>query len=316
MKKLFLLLIYFFVFAYVATAQNALPNTDIFICDVSLKNGKYSFTSLKNITNREGYDNQPSFIDNNTIIYTSIREDKQADIYKYDLKTGKITQVTKTPEDEYSPTLMPDGKHISTVRVEADSTQCLWKFPLANPNDFSLILPDVKGVGYHCWMKENELGLFILGEPYTFQLAAVNPKVNNEYNVNIIDSFIGRSIQKVNYNTIAYTSKHNPNSWCIIALSYAFATSSDNYWGKAGFGRKYPSDVYILPEGSEDFIYGHDKAYWVNNGNKLLRFDPIKDKDWKAVFDFKGTPAENFYRIAFSPDGKKLALVSYVGKKP
>ncbi|MGZ5303477.1 MAG: TolB family protein, partial [Bacteroidia bacterium] len=234
-----------------ANAQNALPDTDIFICDVELKNGKYSFTNLKNITSREGYDNQPSFIDNNTILYTSIRQDKQADIYKYDLKTGKITQVTNTPEDEYSPTLMPDGKHISTVRVEKDSTQRLWKFPLANPNDFSLVLRDVKGVGYHEWINDSMIALFMLGEPFTLQIA------NTKYNLKpqILDSFIGRSIQYDEKGTLFYLSKRDTNNWCIKNKYIKIYSEGLN---KNGRDVKY--GIVFCNMRSEDFVFGPDNA--------------------------------------------------------
>ena len=88
------------------------------------------FGQAVKITTFAGYNNQPSFLpDGRSIFYTSIR-DKQADIYRYDIRSGATSQITNTPESEYSPMLMPDGKNISVVRVEADGTQRLWKFPL------------------------------------------------------------------------------------------------------------------------------------------------------------------------------------------
>ena len=124
----------------VATAQTqspsptpaaAPPASDIFIVELANHNGKMKLGLPVKITSWVGYNNQPSFTaDGASILYTSIR-DKQADIYRYDIRGGTTTQITKTPESEYSPTLMPDGKSISVVRVEADNTQRLWKFPLA-----------------------------------------------------------------------------------------------------------------------------------------------------------------------------------------
>ncbi len=100
------------------------------------------------ITNSVGYNNQPAFLpDGSEILYTSIR-DKQADIYRYNIRSGSATQITNTPESEFSPTLMPGGKFISVVRVEADGTQRLWKFPLAGGTP-SLILEKIQPVGYH-----------------------------------------------------------------------------------------------------------------------------------------------------------------------
>src|ERR1051325_2050145 len=58
---------------------------------------------------------------------------------------------------------MPDRKNISVVRVEADGkTQRLWKFPLTGGAP-SLIAEEVKGVGYHLWIDDHTLALFIVG---------------------------------------------------------------------------------------------------------------------------------------------------------
>src|SRR5205085_12344672 len=128
-------------------AQKASPSptpvpaaSDIFLIDVKTKrSGELKFGEPNKITNFAGYNNQPFFMPNgHSILYTSIRN-KQADIYAYDIGSGATTQVTNTPESEYSPTLMPDGKNISVVRVEADGTQRLWKFPLIDGQP-SLIL--------------------------------------------------------------------------------------------------------------------------------------------------------------------------------
>src|SRR3989442_341427 len=88
--------------------------SDIFIVDVKTKldrktrTDELKFGAPKKVTDFAGYNNQPFFMpDGRSLLYTSIRN-KQADIYRYDLNTGATTQVTNTPESEYSPTLMPD----------------------------------------------------------------------------------------------------------------------------------------------------------------------------------------------------------------
>src|SRR5258708_39528359 len=146
------------------------PATDIFMIDLATTGmGKIKVGQPVKITSWAGYNNQPAFMpDGKSILYTSIRE-KQADIYRYDISSGATTQVTNTPESEYSPTLMPDGKSISVVRVEGDGTQRLWKFPLAGGGP-SLILENIKPVGYHLWVDNDTLALFVLGKPNTCQL--------------------------------------------------------------------------------------------------------------------------------------------------
>src|SRR6185436_18216554 len=102
------------------------PPSDIFVIDLKTKldretkTEELQFGEPKKITDVAGYNNQPSFMpDGRTVLYTSFRNN-QTDIYRYDLSTGRTTQVTDTPESEYSPALMPDKKNISVVRVEAD----------------------------------------------------------------------------------------------------------------------------------------------------------------------------------------------------
>ena len=151
------------------TPSPAPPASDIFIIGVANQGGQMKLGQPIKITNWVGYNNQPSFLlDGQSVLYTSIRE-KQADIYRYDIRSSATTQITNTPESEYSPTLMPDGKSISVVRVEADLTQRLWRFPLAGGPP-SLILERIKPVGYHLWIDDHTLALFILGKPNTLQI--------------------------------------------------------------------------------------------------------------------------------------------------
>src|SRR5687768_13073886 len=136
------------------------PSTDIFL--FPLENGKIEVAGSRNITNRMGYDNQHHFLpDSKKLFLTSIREDEQADIFLYEIGTASAKRLTNTAESEYSPTLTPDGHFFSTIRVEKDGTQRLWKFPLSGGNPV-LILEQVKPVGYHAWIDPNSLALFIL----------------------------------------------------------------------------------------------------------------------------------------------------------
>src|SRR4030095_10520973 len=134
--------------------------SDIFLVDLSTDHEQLKLGQPVRITEWNGYNNQPAFLpDGSSLLYTSIRSDKQADIYKYDFKSRGTSRITETPESEFSPTLTPDGHFISVVRVEADGTQRLWKFPLGAGKP-SLVLEKIKPVGYHTWIDQNTLALF------------------------------------------------------------------------------------------------------------------------------------------------------------
>ncbi|HUQ79774.1 MAG TPA: hypothetical protein VM076_01480 [Gemmatimonadaceae bacterium] len=59
-----------------------------------------------NFTDRAGYDNQPVLTsDGAGIFFTSVRDDAQADIYRWDVATKQTVRITTSaPESEYSAT--------------------------------------------------------------------------------------------------------------------------------------------------------------------------------------------------------------------
>jgi hypothetical protein len=94
-----------------------------------------------NVTHRPGYDNQPCFLaDSQTLLYTSAEPEGGTDIYRFSLATKTSVRVTRTPESEYSPTPLESGG-FCTVRVEADSTQRLWRFDQDGTNP-QLVMSD------------------------------------------------------------------------------------------------------------------------------------------------------------------------------
>jgi len=170
------------------------PATDIYLADLRVAQGRASVGVPVNVTARPGYDNQPFFLpDGRAFLYTSIREDSQADIYRYDIDQKSSVRLTTTRESEYSPTPLPDGSGFSAVRVEADSTQRLWAFDLAGSRP-RVVLDSIKPVGYHAWGDAHTLILFVLGSPPTLQIADAGfPTARGE----VFAKDIGRSLQRI-----------------------------------------------------------------------------------------------------------------------
>ena len=87
MKKIYLLL-FVIQFAFAIYAQDKMPDTDIYLLNIKSSKDAFSFSDPINITDRPGYDNQPAFLpDGSGILYTSIHDDGQADIYEYIIAT-------------------------------------------------------------------------------------------------------------------------------------------------------------------------------------------------------------------------------------
>lgn len=266
------------------------PATDIFVIDLRITPaGNLKVGQPTKITDWPGYNNQPSFLpDGKSILYTSIRN-KQADIYRYDLRGAKTTQVTDTPESEYSPTLMPDGKSISVVRVEADGTQRLWKFPLAGGAP-SLILEKIKPVGYHLWVDDDTLALFILGKPNTLQL--VNLRTGK---AEVIADNPGRILRRVPHeNKFSFVHKVSDQEWLI--KTYDLKT------------RVVETFIKTFP-GAEDYAWTPSGVLLMANGTKLFARKK-SDYAWVELADFGNAGLKNITRIAASPKGDRIAVVA------
>jgi dipeptidyl aminopeptidase/acylaminoacyl peptidase len=265
--------------------QPAIPDTEIFLLD--FPNGK-----PLNITHRNGYDNQPYFLPHSSdVFYTSI-VNEQADIYRYNMKTGKSTPFTNTRESEYSAGLTPDGKYISVVRVETDKdkTQRLWKFPLAGGAP-QLALTKTRPVGYYLWLSTNTLVAFILGEPNTLQQIE-----RASESAKVIAKDIGRCLRKIpGKEEISFVQMAGENP--ISIESYNLKTGA------------IKTVVATLP-GSEDYVWTPSGQLLSGKGSKLFSFDPAKDKDWKEIADFSAYGLKSITRLAIDPAGKKLAIVS------
>ncbi len=267
------------------------PSTEIFVADLRSRDGRLSVGQPVNITNREGYDNQPMFMpDGESLLYTSIREGTLPDIYRYVFRDKSTAQMTKTPEGEYSATPMPGGKFFSVIRVEADQTQRLWKFPFAGGAP-SLVLEKIKPVGYHAWLDANTLALFVLGSPATLQLADVRTG-----QAETLENNIGRSLHKhPSHYSITFVHKLSGDEWLIKELDLKT--------------RQAEVLTKTLP-GSEDFVWTPDGVILSASGAKLFKFEPKKDREWQEVADFSSAGLKGITRLAVSPKGDKVALVA------
>jgi dipeptidyl aminopeptidase/acylaminoacyl peptidase len=265
------------------------PSTDIFLATLSIENGRPVIGTPINVTNRPGYDNQPSFTpDAHAFLFTSTHDDGQSDIYRYDLASTQITRVTTTPESEYSATVMPGGKRFSVVRVESDSTQRLWSFAL-DGSDPQLLLETVKPVGYYAWIDASNLALFVLGKPNALVHADVRTG-----RADTLSRDIGRSLQPL------------PSGGGFSFVAHVDSVSSVRVVQWPANSRR--AEV-SLPRGGEDFAWVTRDVILASAGSKLLYWR----RGMRAMVDVEDFAADgltNITRLAVSPDRKWLAIVA------
>ena len=278
---------------FVSTTMLAQAGTDIYVASLSQKGGEFKLSGMRNITDRDGYDNQPSFTpDGHSIIYTSEREG-QTDIFRYYLRTDATRQVTQTnPESEYSPTVTPAGDAFSVVRVERDSTQRLWQFRM-DGTAARLVLTDIEPVGYHAWGNDHTLGLFVLPDSST-PLSTFRLADSRSGSWIIIAYNIGRSIHKVpTRNAISFT--HKVPDLCLKEIDL------DTHAVRP---------LVQLLEGNEYYVWLPDGSVLMGQESKLFRWNGEQDSDWVEVADISDEGITGISRLAVSPEGDWLAIVA------
>lgn len=284
------------LFLMTAAAVAQVPDTDIFVATLSQKDGKLHLGEPKNVTNRKGYDNQPHFDNKGGLLYSSIREDQQTDIYRVDLATNQHTRLTQTDESEYSPTVTPDGGGFSVVQVEADGkTQRLHRFNWGETRQSETLLDQIKNVGYHCWINADELALFLLGDAFTLVRAGLK-----EQKTGLAASDVGRCILRIpGQNKISFVHKRTKDTWWLCSL--------DLDSGKI-------KDLVETRPGSEDYVWMKDGGLLMGQDAGLYHWKP--KSGWKPVADLKAAGMPAFYRLALNSDNSRLALVAYSGERP
>jgi len=272
-------------------SQTAPPSVDIYLVDMKTRSGQIELSKPMQITEWRGYDNQPMFLpDGKSLFYTSIRDDGQADIYQYKIADNAITNGTKTFESEYSATPTPDGKFFSVIRVERDSTQRLWKFPLAG-GEPALVFENIKPVGYHAWGDATTVAMFVLGNPPTLQIGDTRTG-----KAEVIEKNIGRSLHKIpKRDAISFVHKISEKEWLIKQLDLKT--------------RAISTLVQTLP-GSEDYAWTPQGILLMGKEAKLYQYDLKKDAAWKEIADFSNAGLKNITRLAVSPKGDRLAVVA------
>ena len=274
-------------------APAAPPATDIYLADLHVAGGRVSVGVPVNATARPGYDNQPFFLpDGHAFLYTSIREDSQADIYRYDIEAQTSIRLTTTRESEYSPTPLPDGSGFSAVRVEADSTQRLWAFNL-DGSEPRLVLDSIKPVGYHAWADGHTLVLFVLGSPSTLQIADASSRgARGE----VVARDIGRSLQRI---------PGRPS------VSFVQRDSVAGPWLEELDTRTHRVTKLVkAPPGADFFAWTPGGIVLTASGTKLYQWDPRRGSAWDEVADLAAAGLSSVTRLAVSPQGDRLAIVA------
>lgn len=270
----------------------AQAGTDIYAATLTVRGSAISVGTPRNLTKRAGYDNQPAFADEEMILFTSILDDAQSDIYRIAFEGGRAMRVTGGAVSDYSATLLPDGNGFSVIRVEPDSTQRLWRIPWMQGTQ-SVILPGLKPVGYHVWIGEGAIGAFVLGRPNALVLA--DPRTER---VDTLARNIGRAFARVPGRD---------------AFTFAQLAGDTVWLSEVDVRTRAVRRLMQAPAGGEYHFWTRDGQCIASSGTRLYRWI---DGRWDVLADFAELGVKGITRLAVSPAGDRIAFVAEDGGVP
>lgn len=273
-------------------------DSDIYLVEYNIgKDGKYYFAPPFNFTKRKGYDNQPTFSANGEhIYYVAYKDTIQSDIYDYNIYDSTTVAITNTPESEFSPTVSPDGNHLSIIRIDSDKGQRMYNILLDGTEPEPVILT-TDSAAYYEWINPKTVAMVVLDKSTMLNIYEGTGEQFTQLAKNV-----GRCVKKIpGKDEISYVALGDTNGFSLLTFNITTGEMG-------GIGQ--------LPKGVEDYAWTSEGKIICGDNGKLKIFNPEKpEAGWKEIADFSKSIG-TFYRIAVSPLGNKWAIVGYKGKKP
>ncbi|OZV68077.1 nuclear transport factor 2 family protein [Winogradskyella aurantia] len=265
----------------------AQSDTEVVLFDLNIENGSIELSNFENISNNSGYDNQPSFLNDNRLFYASTRNG-QTDIAQYFIKYSSKIWVNFTESSEYSPLNIPNKNEVSAVRLDKDGKQGLYAYDLSTGESYALIEDLI--VAYYVWYDENTIvSAVIEDDMLNLYITDLRSSKNRKYATNV-----GRSIHRIpGSDLVSFISKSNPNQWQIKSLNPA-----------TGSVRTIANTI----EDVEDMCWLNPKTLLSGKKNTLYKLTLQKDNYWKTVENLSSFGIFNITRITVNPVFNKLAM--------
>jgi Tol biopolymer transport system component len=264
-------------------------NTEVFVFDIAPSYTGIELLNVRNVSNNEGYDNQPSFISNEALVFAG-NNNGQIDISEYDFNTKLKRWVNaETEGGEYSPQKFPSSTDVAAVRLDKDGKQRLYRYS-AKTGESSVILEDLQ-VAYFAFYNDQKILATVLNNE-KLDLVMIDLQLKS---VDTLFSDAGRSIQKVpKSKSISYTLINESKKLDLYVLDI---NSGESYF------------ICELPTGVQDYVWLNDTQVLVGMNSTLYLYDTLGEAEWNKVASVSEFGIKNISRMAISPNGKKLALV-------
>jgi len=269
-----------------------LPKTDLYMFTLLNNGNRITLKDPLYLSgfNPDGYNNQPHFINPKELyITTNLYNQTFTDFIKLDIMNDVYYRITATDSvSEYSPTPKAKNGYFSAVRVEKDGvTQSLWLYPNDHSNEGMRIFPNVDNVGYHCWLSEEDVALFLVDTPMKLAIGNIETQ-----RVTTILENIGRCMQQDANGDLLFVHKISEEDWYIKSYNL--------------HDRRATKITETLAN-SEYFSLLSDGTFLMAQGSKVYSMHPDRDTSWNEVIDLSSYDIQNISRLAVSRN--RLILV-------
>ena len=282
MKYYFLIL-----FPFLSTLSFSQANTEVFLFNLEQSNSKIEVSNGINISNNEGYDNQPSFFGEDNILYASTRSG-QTDIAQYNINYKSKTFINFTKGGEYTPLKIPNKNAVSAVRLDIDGKQRLYSYNLSNGESTELIKDLV--VAYYTWYDEHSIiSAVIENEQLNLYVVNVTEGTSRKYATNV-----GRSFHKIpDSDLVSFIYKEANKPWQIRSLN-----------PKNGVNKLIANTMKDV----EDICWLDGKTLLSGKNGNLYKLTLKQDNNWKKVADLSSYGIADITRLAVNNNGTKLLI--------
>lgn len=283
-----------------AEAAAPAPGSDIYLYALTWTDGQPALGAQRGIIGEPGYDNQPFFTSGGALLFTSAGANGNTDIWRHNLASGALEQLTDTPDaSEYSPKTPPGEAALSYLYQPPGGyagNAYLADEGNGDPRAAHALAP----VGYYEFSTDmRHVATFYLGEPESgepFTLQLIDRSTTPETIVQIAEN-PGRTFWRNPrgtgvYHTIGDAEGHH-------TIHYLdFETGED-------------TALFALPDGSQDFVsHGlpdDSVAFLASHDGALLFWTGER---WNAIADLAARGLTGVTRLAISPDGGLIAIVA------
>lgn len=273
-----------------ATAAAAQINeTEVWVGDLAVENGQLVINRLKNVSeSHPGYDNQPQFFPNGkTLVFSSQAmevDDTGMGVHAklVDLASGSVTSVAGAKG--FSPTPTADGKQLMVLRRgrvflhELDGREVR-------------ALTDTDTAGYYTPFDDRLWALFMNDKDR--RIVIYDPKTKK------IDTMA----------TGASTAPYRiPKE---RAVTFVASENDQRVLRKLDLRKRSVQTVATIPfPTGGHHVWTSRGTLLMASGSAIYEWNPAKPSEWTPVFSSFHPDLKNITRIAISPAGDRIALVS------